>query len=159
MPSYDIRGVAVEFPYEAYKCQLVYMEKVIQALQEKQNAALESPTGTGKTLCLLCATLGWRKQEVVRMQMRQAGVKPGANITSRGLKQEVKVEGWDAPGLLPPLFPVLLRSSPPTTALAFLRETRRFRVRCQPCRVMLGVCLWFVGCVLLRVGCWLVLTH
>ncbi|KAG5537665.1 hypothetical protein RHGRI_024945 [Rhododendron griersonianum] len=61
MPIYKIRGVDVDFPYEAYDCQLVYMEKVIQALQEKSNALLESPTGTGKTLCLLCATLAWRK--------------------------------------------------------------------------------------------------
>lgn len=51
----------MDFPYEAYDCQLVYMEKVIQSLQEKSNALLESPTGTGKTLCLLCATLAWRK--------------------------------------------------------------------------------------------------
>lgn len=51
----------MEFPFEAYDCQLVYMEKVIQSLQERSNALLESPTGTGKTLCLLCATLAWRK--------------------------------------------------------------------------------------------------
>jgi hypothetical protein len=45
---YVIRGVAVDFPYPAYDCQQVYMEKVIQAVQQGQNALLESPTGTGK---------------------------------------------------------------------------------------------------------------
>ncbi|KAL2463124.1 RAD3-like DNA-binding helicase protein [Forsythia ovata] len=61
MPTYKIRGINVDFPFEAYDCQLVYMEKVIQSLQTRCNALLESPTGTGKTLCLLCATLAWRK--------------------------------------------------------------------------------------------------
>lgn len=51
----------MDFPFEAYPCQLDYMAKVIHALQESSNALLESPTGTGKTLCLLCATLAWRE--------------------------------------------------------------------------------------------------
>ena len=34
MPTYTIRSIEVNFPYEAYECQLTYMEKVIQALQE-----------------------------------------------------------------------------------------------------------------------------
>ncbi|RVW58323.1 hypothetical protein CK203_105054 [Vitis vinifera] len=34
MPIYKIRGIDVDFPFEAYDCQLVYMEKVIQSLQE-----------------------------------------------------------------------------------------------------------------------------
>jgi regulator of telomere elongation helicase 1 len=37
------------------------MKKVIEALQTKGMAGLESPTGTGKTLCLLCACLGYLK--------------------------------------------------------------------------------------------------
>eukprot|EP00301_Raphidiophrys_heterophryoidea_P002741 c11272_g1_i1.p1 GENE.c11272_g1_i1~~c11272_g1_i1.p1 ORF type:complete len:483 (-),score=132.00 c11272_g1_i1:1223-2644(-) len=61
MTSYVISGIEVEFPYEAYPCQLRYMELVITALQKGQNALLESPTGTGKTLCLLCASLAWWK--------------------------------------------------------------------------------------------------
>ncbi|WMV22274.1 hypothetical protein MTR67_015659 [Solanum verrucosum] len=33
MPIYKIRGIDVDFPYEAYDCQIAYMEKVIQSLQ------------------------------------------------------------------------------------------------------------------------------
>ncbi|WIA37112.1 hypothetical protein OEZ86_014079 [Tetradesmus obliquus] len=61
MPIYNIRGYDVDFPHEAYPCQITYMEQVLGALEQGENALLESPTGTGKTLCLLCATLAWRE--------------------------------------------------------------------------------------------------
>ncbi|KAJ8369653.1 hypothetical protein SKAU_G00096810 [Synaphobranchus kaupii] len=60
MPTITLRGITVEFPFTPYECQKDYMTKVIECLQSKVNGILESPTGTGKTLCLLCATLAWR---------------------------------------------------------------------------------------------------
>lgn len=67
MPESIIAGVAVNFPFEPYEVQRVYMEKVIMCLRDSTNGVLESPTGTGKTLSLLCSSLAWllsKKQEV-----------------------------------------------------------------------------------------------
>ncbi|CAN2389924.1 Regulator of telomere elongation helicase 1 [Pristimantis euphronides] len=61
MPPVRLRGVIVEFPFTPYKCQEDYMCKVLECLEKGVNGILESPTGTGKTLCLLCATLAWRQ--------------------------------------------------------------------------------------------------
>jgi hypothetical protein len=40
--------VKVDFPWEPYDVQVVYMDKVLECLQGNTNALLESPTGTGK---------------------------------------------------------------------------------------------------------------
>jgi len=49
----------IQFPFEPYDCQLDFMAKTLEAVATKQTALLESPTGTGKTLCLLTATLAY----------------------------------------------------------------------------------------------------
>ncbi|XP_036085024.1 regulator of telomere elongation helicase 1 isoform X6 [Rousettus aegyptiacus] len=61
MPKITLNGVTVDFPFQPYKCQEEYMAKVLECLQKKVNGVLESPTGTGKTLCLLCTTLAWQE--------------------------------------------------------------------------------------------------
>lgn len=66
----EISGVKVHFPFKPYACQIEYMNRVMEALNEGKNALLESPTGTGKTLSLLCATLAW-----VRHQREQEAAK------------------------------------------------------------------------------------
>jgi len=82
LPPLLLRGrFHVQFPFQPYPVQVIYMEKVLEALETAQNALLESPTGTGlshksapmplscphllatlsagKTLCLLCSSLSW----------------------------------------------------------------------------------------------------
>eukprot|EP00045_Choanoeca_perplexa_P015533 m.196481 g.196481 ORF g.196481 m.196481 type:complete len:1095 (-) comp17014_c0_seq2:50-3334(-) len=71
MPTLRIEGITVEFPFEPYECQVDYMTKMIQALNQGTNAMLESPTGTGKTLCLLCATLAWREHMLAKNRVLQ----------------------------------------------------------------------------------------
>jgi regulator of telomere elongation helicase 1 len=53
MPQLRVGDVDVDFPKDPpYPCQVEYMKKCISALNTGANALLESPTGTGKTLCL-----------------------------------------------------------------------------------------------------------
>ncbi|KRT78296.1 helicase [Oryctes borbonicus] len=72
MTTLTIRGIPVSFPFEPYPLQKEYMEKVIECLQNETNGVLESPTGTGKTLSLLCASLAWlsMKKAQVKLQMQ-----------------------------------------------------------------------------------------
>lgn len=58
-----LEGHRVLFPYKAYECQKDYMRRVIEAASRQQNALLESPTGTGKTLSLLCSALAWLSKQ------------------------------------------------------------------------------------------------
>ena len=62
-----LQGIEVFFPYEPYPNQKLYMEKVIEACKKNTIAGLESPTGTGKTLCLLCASLAYLRHERQRL--------------------------------------------------------------------------------------------
>ncbi|XP_071807478.1 regulator of telomere elongation helicase 1-like [Asterias amurensis] len=95
MPVIKCNGVNVEFPFDPYDCQNDYMSKVIECLQSGTNGILESPTGTGKTLCLLCATLAWRntyisKQELGRcLQSADEEAPPSAGGTEGSFRQKL----------------------------------------------------------------------
>ncbi|XP_073011468.1 uncharacterized protein [Typha latifolia] len=70
---YQIGGVPVEFPYKPYGSQLAFMGRVISTLDRARrnghcHALLESPTGTGKSLSLLCSALAWQQHQQRRPQ-------------------------------------------------------------------------------------------
>jgi len=57
-----ISGYEVEFPHQPYGVQLSFMSRVLQTIEKRQNALLEAPTGSGKTLSLLCSALSWQRR-------------------------------------------------------------------------------------------------
>jgi Rad3-related DNA helicase len=61
--------VTVDFPYKPYPCQIAMLGRIIKALQQSKHCLLESPTGTGKTLTLLCAALAWQQKEIEQSRM------------------------------------------------------------------------------------------
>ncbi|XP_028155975.1 regulator of telomere elongation helicase 1 homolog [Ostrinia furnacalis] len=69
MPEVMISGIPVSFPFDPYDVQKAYMERVIESLQNSTHAVLESPTGTGKTLSLLCSSLAWLLVKKAQLQM------------------------------------------------------------------------------------------
>ena len=60
-------NVRVMFPYSRpLPTQQALMSKIIMALNNKQHALLESPTGTGKTAALLCSVLAWQRKQHIQ---------------------------------------------------------------------------------------------
>ncbi|XP_033112136.1 Fanconi anemia group J protein homolog [Anneissia japonica] len=66
---YTIGGVKVLFPFKAYPSQLSMMNKIIRGVQRGQNCLLESPTGSGKSLALLCSAIAWQRCEEEKRRM------------------------------------------------------------------------------------------
>ena len=67
----EIKGITVYFPHKPYENQIAYMTKVIEACQKRTLAALESPTGTGKTLCLLCSVLAFVRHKQLEINSKR----------------------------------------------------------------------------------------
>ena len=64
---YTIRGIEVDFPYEAYQCQLVYMEKVIEALQNVSDRCF--------IICVLICIIAWTGRVLLLIVQRRRLIK------------------------------------------------------------------------------------
>lgn len=117
---YTIRGIPVRFPFEAYECQVKLMERIIKALQMGENGLLESPTGTGKTLCLLSAVLAWRESfEKEIQELKELGLEHSTTVdTDRKL-----------PLKLPKIFYASRTHSQLSQAVKELSRTKLYNVK------------------------------
>ena len=62
-------GAAFSFPYPTpYSIQLDLMTALFEAIEERKIAVFESPTGTGKSLSLICATFTWLRANSKRLE-------------------------------------------------------------------------------------------
>ena len=68
--EFPVSGYNVRFPISKhpFPAQLATMSKVLRALHASQNALIESPTGTGKTLALLAASLAFQCEHNRRLK-------------------------------------------------------------------------------------------
>lgn len=59
----NIEGVNVLFPFQPYQSQIEMMRNIIKTLNSGagNHVLVESPTGTGKTMTLICSVLAWHK--------------------------------------------------------------------------------------------------
>lgn len=56
------------FPFKPYEIQLDLMRVAHKSYEDKKFALLESPTGTGKSLSLICSSLTWLREHQVKVK-------------------------------------------------------------------------------------------
>jgi chromosome transmission fidelity protein 1 len=86
-------------PYEPYDIQVHFMNAVYDCLENQQVGIFESPTGTGKSLSLICASMTWLREH--QRQIFEDGVKLDATDQdepawmlehSRKIKQQLALQ-------------------------------------------------------------------
>ncbi|XP_023293799.2 regulator of telomere elongation helicase 1 homolog [Lucilia cuprina] len=109
MPESIIAGIPVNFPFEPYEVQRAYMEKVILCLRDSTNGVLESPTGTGKTLSLLCSSLAWllSKKQEMKANMQKTIPGPGESRNVPEIMEQLEMinrskgkSNWGVPKII-----------------------------------------------------------
>ncbi|KAA6380786.1 MAG: putative Fanconi anemia group J protein, partial [Streblomastix strix] len=71
----NIQGYEVRFPCKPYSSQKLIMDRLLKSLQTQTNGLLESPTGTGKTLALLCGACAFQEFHKKKTDQPQDNIK------------------------------------------------------------------------------------
>lgn len=91
-----IPPVSFEFPYEAYPIQHEFMTNLYSIIESKQIGIFESPTGTGKSLSLICGVLKWLKdhEELVHLELNEQIEQLKSDIANEDTKASVPGNDW-----------------------------------------------------------------
>uniref|UniRef100_A0A8C0WM15 ATP-dependent DNA helicase DDX11 n=1 Tax=Castor canadensis TaxID=51338 RepID=A0A8C0WM15_CASCN len=72
-------GIHFPFPFPPYSIQKEFMAELYQVLETGKIGIFESPTGTGKSLSLICGALSWLRDFEQKKQQEEARLlEPGA---------------------------------------------------------------------------------
>ncbi len=85
MSKFALNGVPLMFPFQPYPSQMALMSRMILAMNKREHALLEAPTGSGKTMALLCASLAW---QVMYKGQAQQHAKDDAQAAAAAAMQE-----------------------------------------------------------------------
>ena len=61
-----------EFPFEPYGIQKDFMKELYRTVENGLIGIFESPTGTGKSLSIICSALKWLKDHRNRNTLKQS---------------------------------------------------------------------------------------
>nr|XP_045000056.1 ATP-dependent DNA helicase DDX11 isoform X2 [Jaculus jaculus] len=76
----EVGGIHFPFPFPPYSIQKKFMAELYQVLEAGKIGIFESPTGTGKSLSLICGALSWlRDFEQKKLQAETCLLASGAN--------------------------------------------------------------------------------
>ena len=67
-------GYGIPFPFDPYPQQRDLMNAIYETIEASSSGCFESPTGTGKSLSVICSTLHWQKrseEELIRAHVKE----------------------------------------------------------------------------------------
>ncbi|XP_049738125.1 ATP-dependent DNA helicase DDX11 isoform X2 [Elephas maximus indicus] len=68
----DVGGIKFPFPYTPYSIQKDFMTELYKVLEAGKIGIFESPTGTGKSLSLICGALSWLRDFEQKKRQEEA---------------------------------------------------------------------------------------
>ncbi|XP_053574791.1 ATP-dependent DNA helicase DDX11 [Bombina bombina] len=89
------------FPYQPYKIQEEFMTELYKVLEAGKVGIFESPTGTGKSLSLICGALSWlhdfeekKRQEEAQVLCEKDNEEKGKEEPEKSLPKSVSEPDW-----------------------------------------------------------------